>query len=53
MKLNSKLQVQKENRTNIFGRSAFAKVFKRAKHAGAIVLHMHLWTHNTLFNIDL
>ena len=33
--------------------SAFAMVFLQAKHAGATVLHMQLWTHDISFNIDL
>ena len=33
--------------------SAFAIVILRAKLADATVLHMQLWTHNILFNIDL
>ena len=31
----------------------FAIVYLRAKHAGATVLHMQLWKHDVLFNIDL
>ena len=51
-KWNSWLRVQKEYREIFLDSSVIANVFLSAKHAGATVLHMQIWTQFFLLLID-
>ena len=47
------LECDKKIEKNYLDGLAFALVFLGAKHAGATVLHMQLWTLDSSFNVDL